>query len=352
MKKVMRLIICLAVLLVTLPVLADEGQVVNFQKAVNLALQNNIDLKIAQLTLDNSQIDLEKSKISGDADTRAEQLSLDLDVAKSQDTYETAQYNIIYGLISDFIDLTKKRQAVELAEKQVRLKEMDLKQTNELFQRKSATNNDVKNAKSALDDQTLTLKKSKEDLARLIDNLKAKTGLKGDVQFKELNLNDITQLSLNLETAIQKALTASFEMKDRDTKLKLAELDLEKGQLESKPELELKKLANNKAIAEYRLHQTKDNVAQDVKDLFSSLEQSWKTIDIRSNDYEVAQKNFKQTSTGYQKGLYTETQFLQNNIALLNSDKALFSAKADYILKVAQLYNLLGDVKSVGGDLK
>ena len=352
MKNVLKVVVILAVLLIAVPVGAEGGQNIGFEKALDLAMKNNIDLKIARLTLDNSQIDLEKNKLSGDAVTRSDELSLNLDLAKSADTYATAQYNIIYGLISDFIELTKKRQTVEVNEKLLRIKEMDLKKTTDLFAKKSATQSDVKNARSAMDDQSLALKKSKEDLSKLVDSLKSQTGLTGEQQFAELKLNSTEKVALKLNDAITKALAASFDVKDKETRHKLAELELEKGQLEGRPELELKKLSNNKEIAWYRYLQTKENVTSEIKDMFSQLEQNWQTMEIKESDLDVAKKNFQQTSTGYKKGLYTETQYLQSNVQLLNAEKDLVQAKATYILNLAKLYHLVGDNQLVGGGLK
>lgn len=351
MKKYLMYCIVLLVVLLAIPVYAANEQVIDFTKALELALKNNLDLKVAALTMENSQIDLQKSELSSNADTRAQQLNLALELAKSKDTYEAARQNIIVGLITDFAELKKKRLTVETNEKQLKIKEIELKSTKDLLAKRNATETDVKNATLAVDEQKVTLAKSKDELEKVVNRLKTKTGITGAVTFKEITVQ-VQLARYDQAKAITQAEKASVNLKEMETRDQLAQLDLEKGQLEKKSDLDIKKLTNSKEIAHYRYLQAKNDVADSVKDGLFNLNQMYTTVQVKTSGYEIAKEDAQKTKLGQQKGYYTELQGLQSEITLLNAERDLFTAKVDYVVALIQLRHLLGESQTIGGEIK
>lgn len=350
MKRYWKYCLVLCMLLWTLPVYAANEQVVDFSKALDLALQNNLDLKIAALTMENNQIDLQKNELSS-ADTRAQQLSLALELAKSKSTYETARQNVIVGLMTDFAELKKKRLAVEVNEKQLKIKELELKSTKDLFAKRNATEADVKNATLAVDEQKVTLAQSKDELEKVINGLKTRTGLTGAVTFKEITVQ-ISSVRYDPAKAVSQAEAASVALKERETQRQLAQLELEKGQLEKKSQLDLKKLANSKEIADYQYQQLKNELAEEVKNGLFTVNQAYTAIQVKTSRYEIAKEDHQKIKLGQQKGYYTEMQALESEIAFLNAERELFAAKVDSIIAVMELRQLLGESQTIGGEIK
>lgn len=351
MKTYLKYGMILALLLWSIPAYAANEQMVDFTKALELAVKNNVELKIAALTMENSQIDLQKSELSSNADTHAQRLNLALELAKSKSTYETTRQNVMVGLITDFADLKKKRLAVEITEKQWKLKELELKSTKELFAKRNATETDVKNATLAVDEQKVALSKSKDELEKVVGRLKTKTGLTGVVTFKEITVQ-VPTVRYEQAKAIAQAETVSVEHQEMEIRYQLALLELEKGQLEKKSELDIKKMTNAKEIARYRLQQSKNDIADQVKNELFNLDQFYTTVQLKSTGYEIAKEDHQKTKLGQQKGYYTEMQVLQSEMTLANAERDLFTAKVDYIVALIQLRHLLGESQTIGGEIK
>ncbi|MCK4259155.1 MAG: TolC family protein [Halanaerobiales bacterium] len=352
MKQFTKMFFILVVLVaISITSFASDLKVVNLEEALKMVFENNIDLKIANLTLANSKIDWEKNQLSSNADTRSQQLNLQLELAKNEDVYHQAQYNIVYGVINNFIELTQKRLTVELNKNQLQIKELDLTRITELYKKGSAKTSELMDARSAVESQKLTLHRSQEDYDKLIDTLMTKTGLEGEVEFSELDIT-IKALEINFQTALEKAQSISFNLKDKEIRHQLANLEVEKAKVEGKPELDLNKYVNNKEIAWYRYLQAKDDLSETIKDQLWASDQALKTIEVKSVELDIAKENAKLTEIGYNQGFYTETQVLQSTVSLLNAEKTLFSAQADYILKTIQLYHQIGEDERIGGDLR
>lgn len=344
MKKI---IIIILIFTLSTICLADDKQVVDFQKALEMAFQNNVDLKITQLNLANSQIAWEKNKLSADADTRSQQLKLTLDLAKNQQNYRQARFDTIYSILNDFISFTSLLKTVEVNELQLKIKELELERINELYGKGISTSLELMNARVALEEQRLNLHIKREDLTEIIDNLKFKTGVQDEVMFIEFTPS-VLPLEIGLEEALEKATNTSFEIKEKEINYQLACLELEKAELENKPELEIKELINNKEIASLSLVKAKNDLKEIIKDQFRALDQALKTIEVKENELAIAKESYEQTKRGYEKGFYTESQFLQSKASLLNSENAVFNAKADYFLKTIQFYQMLGEDELIG----
>ncbi len=353
MRKISKIAMTLLVFVVGIVGVANaavqEGAI-NFNNALELVFENNLDLKIAELTLANSQIDWEKSKLSASAETRSQKLSLSLELEKNQNAYQESRYNIINEMIVDYVDLTKNRQSVEVNELLLKVNELEVARIEELYAQGSANSSELMDARSSLEDQKLTLHKSREDWNKLLDNLQWKTGLEDQVSFDELTFS-VETLQFSKEEVLTKVLDTSYDLQDYDIRFQLAELELEKAKLEGKPELELNKLTNSKDIAWYHYLEAKRDLEKKVKDDLWALEIAAKTIEIKSSELKISQENYQQTQVGYQQGFYTETEYLQSQVSLINAQKALFTARADYWLKVYDIYHQTGQDDLIGGEL-
>lgn len=350
MKYFGNLFLILVVVAFSITAFADEIKTVNFSNALNLVLENNIDLRIAELTLANSQIDWEKNQLASNANTRSQQLNLELDLAKSQDTYANARYNIIYGLVSDFVELTNYRQSVEINQNNLKIKELELERITELYELGSASNSEFLDARLAVADQSLVLQKSEEDFKRLQNDLQEKIGIASEVNFTELELK-LNPVTIDSAKILEKALSASFDVKENDILDQLASIDLSKAELDGKPALEMKKLTNKKEITSLNLKKAKDKIESDVEEEIWNLDQALETIEVRKIAFQISQENYNKVKLSYEQGFDTETELLQNLVTYLNAEKAYFTARADYLLKNIQLLHLMGEEDQIGGEI-
>lgn len=345
--------ILIAVLLFSPLSLAEGAREMTLKEAIEGALEKNLELKIAKLTLENSLLDLERSRLSYDSDTNYKRLSLSLEVAKSQSQYDTARNNIIKGIISDFMEITKKRQAIQANQVLLEVKEIELKQKEELYHSGGANPSDVTEAGLTLEEQKLALYRAGKDLEKLEKNLYKATGIEREVKFKEVTLA-ILPLDIPLNDLLDLALKADQDLKDKELRHQMAILELERAQLEGKPDMDIDKLEKNKEIAQYRYLQAKEALEDNIQDQVWTLEQAVKTVENKGVELKLAQEGHRQVLTSYEKGFSTRLQLLQSHILLLNAQRDLFAAEADYVLKKLQIFNALGmdGLTLLGGDLK
>ncbi len=328
---------------------------------LELAFENNIDLKIAGLNLANSEMDLERARLSSQTYTRAEQLRTELDLARTMYTYTNVRYNIAVGIIIDYIQLTILRKNIEADELILEINELELEQVEKLYDKGMATRTEWIDARLMVEEQKLVLYRNNRRLNKLVDDLSTKLGVGETTEFKELEFK-LTPLEIDIESIIKSAYGNNLDIKDKNIQYQLISLEIEKGELEGLPGLELEKLSNNKTIAMYELEKSEKKLEQDIKDKIWSLEEGLKIIEFREAENEIALDHYEKTKTSYEQGFSTERQYIQSKIGLLNSSRALFSAQTDYLLETIQLYHMIGedefifhyinDVMFERGDLK
>lgn len=331
--------------------LAGEKEVIGIDDAVQLALLNNYDLKITQLSLANHEIELKKGQLTVNAGTRIQQLNVTLALIQSQELYRATRHEIMTGLIRDFIQLANVRQNIALAQAVLQIRELDLKRINELYTRGNVIRGELMRAQLETEEQNLIVRQYKEQMLGLIRSLKNKIGHPGSPEFKEIIL-DCTPVLLEEGVMLERAFETSSELKEMEIRQQIAEVELEKARLEGQPELERQRLLNNRDIAHYRLVKTRDQLAITAQNAYAGLTQALQVIESRKAEVVIAEDHYQHMQLGFAHGIYAEIEYLESKAALMKVQIALLASQADYYLKRLEFYYLLGQDESWGGSRK
>ena len=281
---------------------------------------------ITQLSLANNENEVKKNQLTFSATTRIQQLNLTLALLQSQQVYQTTRHEIITGLLRDFIELTNIRQSIALAQEMLQIKELELQRINELYTRGSVTRGELLRARLEREEQSLIVHQFTERRERLRGSLKNKLGLTEAVEFKEIT-PDCAPVALEEKAMLERAMVASSNVKEQEIHRQIAEVELEKANLEGQPELELQKFTNNLEIARYRLLKTKNELAITVKNTYADLTQALKVIETKKTEIALAEDHYKQMKLGFEHGIYSEIEYLESKVALLRVEMALFSSR-------------------------
>ncbi|GAJ02584.1 unnamed protein product [marine sediment metagenome] len=84
---------------------AAELKEMDLSQAINLALKNNLNLKIANLDLENAQIDYEKTKANNLlTESRYIQLQGDLGLLQAKDNYTQIRNQVIIDVVQNIFN--------------------------------------------------------------------------------------------------------------------------------------------------------------------------------------------------------------------------------------------------------
>lgn len=351
LNRLKYIMIFLALLIIHNTCIADAGEVVGLAEALDFAVQNNYDLKMSKLILANKEIELKKSQLTIEAGVQISQLKGRLELLYGQEAYRLTCFEIVSGVVEDFIELTRLRQSVALTEELLQLRRMELKKVTELYKQGALIYADVQKARLAEEEEVLALRQYQESLNQLTDELKGKTGLEGEIEFAGIDL-DVAPVRIEGPILLEQAFENSLDVKEKEIFYQIAEAELEQAYIEEQPVLEIARFVNNKEIARYDLLKTEDLLTRTVKKRCFDLEQGLLMLASKQNKLAIAEDSYKHTKLGFEQGVNSETEFLESKIIRTQAQMELFAAQAEFNRQKIELYYLLGSEELVGGGTK
>ena len=94
---------------------AAETKEMNLSQAINLALENNLNLKIANLDLKNAQIDYQKTKANNLlTESRYIELQGDLGLLQAEDNYTQTRNEVIIDVVQKYLLLNQAKKILPL----------------------------------------------------------------------------------------------------------------------------------------------------------------------------------------------------------------------------------------------
>lgn len=336
-----------------LEIYAEEITELDLNQAINLALENNLSLKIVDLELKNAEIDYDKTKadnlLTG---SRYVELQGELGLLQAKDNYIQTRNEIIIEVVNKYLQLI-------MAKKNILLKEKGAELEKNLFEEvKAQVDAGHKGSLELLQQENeyynavFELEKANNDYRQAFKELMFELGI-GEVEekaqefkFKEISYPPIW--NIDEETALKEAVEQSFALELGQRKIELAQIDLERAIVASSPSLEVQKLKNNIALSNLDYEKT-------LKELNNSISKQYYAYKQAINSLNLSQQNLKQTQENHyilseqvKAGLKTKNDLLSAEISLLQAEYNLNSALLNYHLTKLSLQQLMGqDIKEV-----
>lgn len=320
---------------------ANNG--LTLEEVINLADENDTDLKISALELDNARLNYEMNKAQNiRTESRYQELSAELAYNQKQEEDRQTRTEIYIELIRDYHDLIELNKEIdiaikekELAKKKLEDKELEVEQglssRIELLQQQIALNN------------------TEFDLISLEAELE-----QAERQFKfRLNLSDLPELtsrikavgSLNLQSrqeVVDRTLAESFQLEAARINRDLSEIDMQRAEAIQIPELELQENRNNLELAKLEVAQVKEDVEEQALDQYHQVEQSYNQIELAAGNLEQASEHRRITKEQREAGLVSASALEEAELEYLQAELNLDTSRFSYLISYFNLQKMIG----------
>lgn len=326
--------------LVSGSVFATEN--LEFQAAVKLMEENDLELKIAKLNLDTAQLDYDKavaSNIGVSSVSSAMQAEFNLEQAKH--SYQNALNSRYLDLLRKYTDIQSNQRTLDIRKVETIIAEHEHKIVLEKIRMGDAGRLDELRETNRLNNARLSEQIARDSLDESMRVLRQSLGLTEDTYNLTTEFK-LPELEFTLEQSIEIALDNSFEIWRHEYNLELDQLALDKARIDGTPPIDIRRLELEKQIAELQLQQARTDLVEDVTSSFSALEQSLAQYNGAEREYEIAAESHSISKRQAEAGLITDIQLEESRLDLREAEQSRQDALVSYIINYLQFKQLLG----------
>lgn len=324
---------------------AAETKEINLSQAINLALENNLNLKIANLDLENAQIDYQKTKADNLlTESRYIELQGDLGLLQAKDNYNQIRNEVIIDVVQKYLQLNQAKKNITAKNKETELERNLLEEVKAQVKAGHKGNLDLLQQENKYNNAVFDLEKANDDYHQSFRELKVELGLNNE-EGEEFNLVEVDYpkvWQIDEEEALKKAIENSFILELRKRQIELAKVDLERAEVAVSPELDLRKLKNNIELANLNFNKTQKELANSIRKQFYAYKQTINSLDLSRQNLNKAQENNSIIIDQVKAGLKTKNDLLSVEISLLQADYNLNSAILNYYTAKLTMQKLIG----------
>jgi len=333
---------------------AAEPEELNLSQAINLTLENNLNLKIANLDLENAQIDYEKTKANNLlTESRYIELQGDLGLLQAKDNYNQTRNEVIINVVQKYLQSSQAKRDIIAKNKEAELERNLLEEVKAQVKAGHKGNLDLLQQESNYKNAVFSLEKANDDYHQSFREFKLELGLNNQEE-EEFNLVEVDYPNvwqIDEEEALKKAIENSFILELGKRQIELAKIDLERAEVSASPELDLRKLRNNIELANINYNKTQKELANSIGKQFYAYKQSINSLDLSRQNLNQAQESNGIIIDQVKAGLKTKNDLLSAEISLLQAEYNLKSTILNYYTTKLTMQKLIGQ-KIEEGDIE
>jgi len=334
------------IILLSFGAFAQEGGVreLSLKESVELALENNLDLKSAEHELALSEADYEEARIKNLLNTSIVTLkTAELSLKRAQDSFEeTRKQLVLEDVISGYFQVVKAEQKVQIEETSVQEAGQSLKMVKNKFSLGDASALEVMQAEIGFSLARLNFTQAVNDLTLAKMNFNQVLGLPLKTQFQLIDTFSLETLEETLKDSLQKALKNRYEITQAQDSLELAQLKFELTQNDYTAELQKKKALLEREKKKLTLEQLKTRITLEVTQSLLDLGEKEASIQVTTKQKEEKEQVYHITQEQYKQGLITTTDLLDKQIQLTQAKINALEALFNYNLAKRQFVRVLG----------
>ncbi len=340
-KQVIFLVVVMLVTVASL-VMAGEELTLKPSQALDLALENNIDLQIAAIQLENSEIDYKKSTITGQQESQFDKLQLELQIDQARNSYNNTEKSLIIGVFDKYLNILKDKEDIAIEEKKLNLQERRYELAEARYEAGHIGELDFRNAKQSYENAKRNLEYLKNDLDQTLREFKNYLGLENDQQLILLKIETPEVAELDETEVIEQIIDNNFSLEVDRRRLELAEMQVQRARVSSVPELDLQKIKNDRDIDALRLQRNEQNSFNSAQAQYNSFQRVIDQLENSQINLEQTKENFAITEKQYQAGIKTENDYLSAEISLLEAENNYYGAVVSYYISELNLKESMG----------
>ncbi len=324
---------------------AAETKEMNLSQAINLALENNLSLKIAHLDLENAQIDYEKTKANNLlTESRYIELQGDLGLLQAKDNYNQTRNEVIIDVVQKYLQLNQAKKNIISVSKEAELEKNLLEEIRAQVNAGHKGNLDLLQQENRHNNAVFDLEKANDDYHQSFGEFKLELGLDNqeEEEFSLVEVDYPIVWQIDEEEALEKAIENSFVLELGKRQIELAKVDLERAEVAASPELDLRKLRNNIELANINFNKTQKELTNSITKQYYTYKQTINSLDLSQQNLNQAQENNSIIIDQVKAGLKTKNDLLSAEISLLQTEYNLNSAILNYYMNKLTMQKLIG----------
>ena len=324
---------------------AAETKEMNLGQAINLALENNLNLKIANLDLENAQIDYEKTKANNLlTESRYIELQGDLGLLQAKDNYTQTRNQVIIDVVQKYLQLNQAKKNITAKGKEAELEKNLLEEVKAQVEAGHKGSLDLLQQENKYNNAVFNLEKANDDYHQSFGEFKLELGLNNQGE-EELNLVEVDYpetWKIGEEEALKMAIENSFTLELMRRQIELTKVDLERAEVAASPELDLRKLRNNIELANLNFNKTQKELDNSIRKQFYAYKQSINSLDLSQQNLNQSQESSSIIIDQVKAGLKTKNDLLSAEISLLQAEYSLKSTILNYYMTKLTMQKLIG----------
>lgn len=319
-------------------------------QAVDLALQQNIDLKLSRLAFENAEMAYKKTMASNPSTVAKS--SAEIAWEKAQSAFKTAKTDIVTTTLSTYLSLQSAAFDSIVKEKQTAAALRSLERTKVFVQKGTLGTLDELQAELAYMQAVNTMDKTRESYAESTEAFANFLGQDKLPVLSEADFLIMPEFNMPLADALKAAMQNSITLKEKTVSLDLARIQRAQDQLLELAPIDERKSANDLTSAELALAKTQYDLEESITTAYNGLMQAKKGIVVAQNSNDIEVKKFDIVRKQFDAGLKTASDLDNAEIALLQAQSSLRSAKRGYVLAWLGFQKTLGNEIDLNGVVK
>ena len=324
---------------------------VDIGQAVDLALEENLELKNSKLNLENAKLDYKEEKLENLlADSDYLKLKNEFNLAQATEKYNQTRNELVVEITELYFNTLLAQERISLKEKEVKYRGLDLAEVKQEVQSGYKNELDLYEAKIENNKAEFALKDQIIEAEQLLEQLKLKLnlGIEANLELEDVEYSDFWEIAS--KNAIEKAKNNNLHLELKRKSKELSILEIKRAKADSTSSLDLERIENKKKSAQYEYQDFINNLEDSVQQEYHNLQSAIEELTITKDKIEQFERRFEAASERRERNLISQVDFLEIEIELLETETNKLTAVRNYYLSKLELQNLIGSEIEVSAD--
>ncbi|AGB41838.1 outer membrane protein [Halobacteroides halobius DSM 5150] len=343
MKRSEIILLIIVLIMIMIPVAVAKQPSLSLQKAIKLALKEDLDLKIAKTKLKTNKLIYQKNKINNLLlQSHTKYLENKLAFLEAKRNYYQQRNEVIIKLTKQYLNLLQKKKSLQLKESQLLLKKKELK--NIRIQVRKGHKKRIKLLEKQIEYNSVEyeLKKARDDYHLLQQKFKTTIGISENQKANMLKLDSPRIWRITKKEAVRIAKENNLVLKLNKKRIELTTANLKRIKVLDIPLLEIQRVKQKNKLAILQEEKIRRDLLTGVKRDYQQLIQAIGSLKLRKRHLKQIKKSYKIIKEYQQAGLRSKNELLQVKIRLLKGRSNYQIAITNYYLAILNLKQQMG----------
>jgi len=344
MRKVMFFGLIGLVILFSVGTFAQETEVkkLSLEESINIALENNLDLKMAEYATSLREVEYEQAQASNLLQASILNLkNAEFSLKQAKGSLEEKRREVILEVMDAYFRVLRAEQKVQIEKMALQEARESLKIVKNKFSLGDASKKDLLQAEINLSSAEFGLTQAQHEFEIAQIDFNKVLGLSLESQFELTDTFSVEPLNVSIEKSVKEALKNRYEVKKAQDDLELAKIKWDLSQNEYTPELEKKNAKIKLENARLNLEEVKRQITREIHQLFRDLKEKRTNIQITERKEKLKQEAYSIAQKQYKAGLINATDLLDAQIELTQAQLSAVDALFEYNLAKAKFIKAL-----------